>query len=505
MRKILTSAQAKELDRITMTNQNISSYDLMERAVNVLFNKIRDLYDIANNHFVIFAGCGNNGGDALGIARKLTENKVDTKVYFCNFSKNITAECKTNLDKVKSAIILSNLNTQNIDIPNNSIIIEGLFGTGLNRSVHGDYAKVIDTINASNCEVVSIDIPSGLFGEDNTDNNGSIIKANATISIQDQPLSAFFAENATYYGNIHIVDIEHDANALSNLQTDFYCLDEASVSKMIKLRKPFDHKGTFGHALLVAGSYGMAGAAVLSSRACLKSGLGLLSVSIPERIGDILQISVPEAMLNFNFDRTRQTELTKYSAVGIGPGITTDEYAKERVGYFATRAMPKVIDADGLNTIAKYYPNEKEEFFTANTIITPHPKEFERLFGNFLSSYERLKFMQIYSNMTGCVIVLKGGVTAISVPNNKVILYIGKNPGIATAGSGDVLTGIILSLLAQGYSTEEAAIIGVYVHGEAGKQASEELGNISVIASNIIDNLPLIFKRIYQQKERQKM
>ena len=499
MKKILTSSQTRQLDAQTMVAQGITSYELMERAVVALFAEMKSIVpDVSGKNFIVVAGTGNNGGDGLGLARMLKNGNANVSVWFCDFSENISDECRKNLDLVREmdsecVTMLSPVNFDVLAIPNDAIVIDAMFGTGLSRSVTGKYAEIIGIINKSKAKVWSIDIPSGLFGEDNSANDGAIIEANHTFTIGNQPLSVTFAENYKYYGRIRLVDIGHDVESREAMSSDYAIIEKNDIVKMLKPRHPFDHKGTFGYALLVAGSRGKAGASVMAAKACLRSGVGLLSVSSPDDICEIMQISVPEAM----FIDKWHGKTNNYTTIGIGPGIGMGDSAKSLVKDVLESGKPCVVDADALNIIAE---DKSILDKVCNCILTPHPKEFERLFGKFDSSIERLHFMSDFSVKHKSAIVLKGGVTAISLSDGCILFYIGMNPSIATGGSGDVLTGMITSLLAQGYSVDTAAIAGVWTHGEAGKLASSEFGIISAVATDIISKIPFVTKDLSMDK-----
>lgn len=492
MKKILSSQQTKQLDALTMSAQGISSYELMERAVQNLYAEMNNYCpDFGKKNYLVVAGTGNNGGDGLGVARMLKNANVNVSVWFCDFSSKISPECQTNINRYGDDEItfLSRTEIQKLYIPEDCIVIDAIFGTGLSRSVNGKFAEVINLVNSMTSEVWSIDIPSGLLGEDNSQNDGAIIRANVTFSIGNRPLSSMFAENYKYYGNVLLVDIGHEMKATDQMECAWYCIEESDVVGRIKPRHPFDHKGTFGHALLLAGGKGKAGAAVMASRACLRSGIGLLSVSSPDDICNIMQISVPEAMYIDNWDGDAE----KFSAIGIGPGIGVAEVAVNLVANALSCRKPMVIDADAINVIA----NNRQLFDKLeNCVLTPHPKEFERLFGKIENPFERLCTMSEFSQKHKCVVVLKGGITAISLTDGRILFYIGMNPGIATGGSGDVLTGVITSLLAQGYSVDDAAIVGTWIHGEAGKFASADYGVISTIATDIIGKIAVVTRHL---------
>ena len=492
MKKILSSQQTKQLDALTMSAQGISSYELMERAVQKLYADMK-IYcqDLGMKNFLVVAGTGNNGGDGLGVARLLKNANMNVSVWFCDFSSKITPECQTNINRYgeNEITFLNRTEIQKLYIPADCIVIDAILGTGLSRSVNGKFAEVIDLINSSSSEVWSIDIPSGLFGEDNSQNTGAIIRANVTFSIGNRPLLSMFAENYKYFGNVRLVDIGHETKVIEQMESAWYCIEESDVLRRVKPRHPFDHKGTFGHALLLAGGKGKAGAAVMASRACLRSGIGLLSISSPDDICNIMQISVPEAMFIENWNGDAE----KFSAIGIGPGIGVEESAISLVTIALNCRKPMVVDADAINVIAanRHLADKLE-----NCILTPHPKEFERFFGKIENPFERLLTMSEFSKKHKSVVVLKGGITAISLTDGRILFYIGMNPGIATGGSGDVLTGIVTSLLAQGYSVDDAAIVGTWIHGEAGKIASADYGVISTIATDIISKIAVVTRHL---------
>lgn len=504
MRKILTSAQARKLDEMTISKLNITSYELMERAVHQLFQKMADSvsWHFENKRFIVVAGCGNNGGDGLGVARLLMEHNANVVVWLCDFSSRITPECQKNLDLLleknsECVISLKNNKIPSINLSENVIVIDAIFGTGLNRCAEGRYAEVIAAVNDLGASVWSIDIPSGLFGEGNSENHGQIINADMTFTIQDFPLSAMFSESASYFGEISIVNIGHCEECIDSLSPGFKYVEELDIIRLIRHRKSFDHKGSFGHAMLIAGAECKAGAAIMSARACMRSGTGLLTVHLPRNIGNVMHVSLPEAMVELDVDNSLQTNcenLHRYTSIGIGPGIGTDIKTVGVVKQVLNANQPTVLDADALNIISS---NDMIPY-VRESILTPHPKEFERLFGKFNSSIERLSFMSKFSVEHKSVIVLKGGVTAISLTTGEVVLYVGCNPGMATGGSGDVLTGVITALTAQGYSLDDAVLLGVWVHGEAGRLASGKMGVISMVASDIIDNIPLVFRRLYE-------
>lgn len=499
MKKIFTSKQVQKIDEYTILNEPISSIDLMERASKALFDYINELFHVEKESFIIFAGPGNNGGDGLAVARLLHESGANVSVCLAGNPEKLSKDCKINLERLLeiNKNIVSYIDDLN-EFPSNindSIIIDALFGSGLTRPVEGLFGEIIDRINQTSNIVISIDTPSGLFGEDNTENKGSIIEANITLSLEFPFLSMMFAENYKYTGELVILPIGLHKKAIEETESNYFIIDKDEIKNIFKSRGRFDHKGNFGHALLIAGSYGKAGAAVLGTMACVKSGAGLVTTHIPSFLYDTLQTSVPEAMVSVDNSKTKFTGIDNFenfNAVGIGPGLGQDNITEVAL-IELIRNLPKgpVIDADALNLLSN-----TEEFYDLlpkNTIITPHPGEFKRLFGEFDNSYKVIEKMREVSVSKRIIIIYKAGITVISTPSGNLYFNTGGNPGMATGGSGDVLTGIILALLAQNYSPENASIIGVYLHSLAGDLAKEDIGEESLIASDIINYLPKAF------------
>ncbi len=501
--KIFKLSQVQELDKYTIENEPITSIDLMERAASAIFDSIRKEFD-KSSKFNIVVGSGNNGGDGFVVARLLHMVGNEVCVHYCEFTPSISEDCKTNLERFqnldgsKFSIITS---AEELRVDSNEVIIDALFGSGLTREVSGVFGDVVKQINNSKNTVLAIDIPSGLFGEDNRTNKGAIVNADITYALEFPSLSLLYPENFKYSKSFQIIPIGLCKEAIDKTKTDYSLLSLDGIKQIFKTRDRVSHKGTYGHALLVAGSYGMAGAAVLAAKACVRSGVGLVSVHVPQKLVGVLQNSIPEAMLDVDvneFNNSDVEDIYKYSVIGIGPGIGTSDKTHamlKKIIPICTR--PIVIDADGLNILAK----DKNLLgnLKPNTIITPHPKEFERLFGEFTSSEDRLEFMQQYSVEKRIIVILKGANTCISLPNGELIFNVIGNPGMATGGSGDVLTGIITALLAQDYSVSDAAKIGVYVHALAGDFAKEVKGETALIASDIIDNLGTVFKMLEEE------
>jgi hydroxyethylthiazole kinase-like uncharacterized protein yjeF len=501
--KIFQCRKIKELDRYTIEHEPIESIALMERAAVALTAAITKRWD-SKIPFVVFAGPGNNGGDALAVARLLAEKGYRVEAYLFNTADKISDECKQNRDLLA---VMENITFTEIiqkfippHLSEEQVIVDGLFGSGLNKPLTGGFAGVVKYINASPAKVVAIDIPSGLNGDGNRFDvyPNIIIKADLTLTLQLPKLAFYFSENENILGEWEVLDIGLSKEGIEKTATNFSMLEEEEVKAIMRPRKKFAHKGDFGHALLIAGSYGMAGASVLTARACIRSGVGLLTVHAPSENVPILQTSVPEAMVESDIDQyvfSTPTYSDDYQAIGIGPGLgLKEETVSALLEQIKECQSPMVLDADALNILSLH--KEALPMLPVDTILTPHPKELERLTGKCSDSYERLQKAIELACATKSYIVLKGAYSAIVSPDGCCLFNPTGNPGMATGGSGDVLTGIILALLSQGYSGKEAAIIGTYVHGLAGDIAASKWGMIGMTATSIVDALPSAWKQL---------
>lgn len=500
--KILSAKQVKEADAFSIKNEPIKSIDLMERASLACFDWIISRFD-KDKPFVVFAGIGNNGGDGLAIARMLAEKGYSVLVYLVQYSSSFSKDLDINLERIKrnKAITLETLTDvkYNLDRENlcRSIIIDAIFGSGLNRAAKGLALKVINDINSALSVVVSIDIPSGLYADENSDNGfAGVVRATSTLSLELPKLSYMFSEHAAFIGDFFIIPIGLDHSYIETLDSPFSYINQTDVKVRLQPRSPFSHKGSYGHSLLIAGSYGMIGAAALACRSCLRSGAGLVTAMVPVCGYEIMQSSVPEVMVlmgdEVNF-LSGQVELEKYTSYGIGPGIGQHPRTLVLLKAVLIAAKgPLVVDADGINLMATDHSLLK--VIPENSVLTPHPGEFDRLVGKSESSYERMVKQLKFSKEHKVVVVLKGKYTSISTPDGHCYFNSSGNPGMATAGSGDVLTGLITGLLAQGYQPLDASIIAVYIHGLAGDIAAREMGVQGLIASDIIENIGPAFK-----------
>ncbi len=500
--KLFTTAQIAGIDRYTTEYEPIAEIDLMERAAGAICScMVR--YVPPERELVVFAGPGNNGGDALAVARILAGQGYRCSVFLLCMGRPLSGSPAINWHRLEEQgkVSRSLIQTES-DFPildPGQVVVDGLFGSGLTRTPEGLVAALVRHINASGCRVCAIDVPSGLMGEDNAGTPAdSILRATLTVTLQFPKISLLFAENEPFAGNVETVDIGLHPGALASTPTPYYLLDRKDVEVLFPPRARHSHKGTYGHALLAAGSYGKAGAAVLAARACLRSGAGLLTVRIPACGYSILQGAVPEAMC-LPDDHPRHLSslppLDPYSAIGVGPGLGTHPETRETLlQLLATTRVPLVLDADALNILSGI--PDWPALIPANSILTPHPGEFRRLAGDTTGSWERLQRQRELSQRHHLIIVLKGARTSVSLPDGRVFFNPTGNPGMATAGSGDLLTGMILGLLAQGMEAPLAACAGVYLHGLAGDLAAARIAEPALIASDIAEAIGDAFREI---------
>jgi NAD(P)H-hydrate epimerase len=497
--KIFSISQVRALDAYTIEHEPVASIDLMERAAQAIFEAYAKSFDL-QRPVLIVAGPGNNGGDALALARILVWINTDVQVLLLHNGK-LSPDCEANLQQLRSLKpeIITEV-TGSFAVPNitkETVIVDGIFGSGLSRPAEGIFAVAIEHINRSGCEVASIDVPSGLHGEHNPDISVPIVKATHTFTLQFPKLAFLLPETGFFAGIWSVLDIGIHPEAISQTDTPYFFIEKKDIQPKIKKREKFSHKGTYGHVLIFAGSRDMAGAAVLSSEAALRSGAGLVTVHSASCNRIILQTAVPEVI--FESDNNEHCisefrDLTKFNAIAIGPGIgQTGETSFFLKSILSAYSNPIVLDADALNLIAA---NDLPHLIPENSILTPHPKEFERLFGKSTNSYDRLQKASTIAQTHKIIIILKGAHTQIFMPYGKIYFNSTGNPGMATAGSGDVLTGIMAGLLAQGYQPEDAALISVFLHGLAGDLALNTETGETLIAGDIIRGLSLAFSAL---------
>lgn len=485
--KILTGTQIKEADRYTIVHEPISSIDLMERASNAIAEWICN--NISKTSPLLFLiGKGNNGGDGLAVARILFHAGYDCSVYLPFEKEQLTSECAVNLERLPSYIERV---TDIKRISNKHILIDSLLGTGVEGTLKEPLLSIIENVNSSPNQVISIDLPSGMISEfGNT--YQTIIKADITLTLEFPKLAMLLPEAGEHCGEIITLPIGFSREYIERSPSLYNYITEDYIQSIQLKREKFSHKGTYGHALLICGSKGMAGAATLATGAALRSGCGLVTTHIPYNERFAIQANYPSAMLSLDdedYFSSVPKDLSKYSAIGIGCGLRqehqTSEAFKELLA--ASYKQPFVIDADALNILADNYHIKQR--IPENSILTPHPGELKRLVGEWHNEEEKINLVRRYAANIKSIIIVKGAHTMICLPDGNCYFNSTGNSGMAKGGSGDVLTGYITGLLARGYSSTHAAILGVYVHGLAGDKAAARWGIESMNSKDIIDFL----------------
>lgn len=505
--KIFTTEGIRHICSKAVEKGNLSTLELMERAAESIAYELVSRWRISQR-FVFFAGPGDNGGDALAVARLLAQQGYRPEVYLFNIpSSHLSPCCTANRDRLAE---MEGVDFYEVtkdfkltELGPDDVVVDGLFGSGLRSALRGGYTSLVQYINSSGAFVVSIDMPSGLFGEWNigTDTR-NIIKADLTLTYQFHRLSFFFAENAKFLGEIKVLDMELDTDEMASTPTDFYLIEAEDVKNSLVTRDMFCNKYDNGAILLVAGSYGMMGAAVLSARAAMRSGVGLVTVHAPRCGYEVMQTAVPEAIFEPDVNQIMTTDINlhhQYSVVALGPGIGTSDETLEAVDQFLkTFRYPCLLDADALNCIGRRPMLLR--CIPKGSVLTPHAREFDKLFGSHQTDEERLKKAIDVSKLHEITIVLKGHYTMTVRPDGKVYINSSGNPGMATAGSGDVLTGVIASLIAQGNAPDISVVMGVYLHGVAGDLAAQKQGIWGLTASDIVDNLGKAINRVMNSR-----
>lgn len=494
--KLYTAAQTRAWDAFTMEHEPVSSVNLMERAATALTGWLL-AHAPTSGRCYVFCGMGNNGGDGLVVARLLHQAGWPVRVFAVRHAERPSDDFQINLERFQALGKVSWVEEKEPAFPEiapDDLVIDSLLGSGLNRPATGLLAKTIGKINESRATVVAVDIASGLFADAPNGPKDAIVRPRFTVGFQRPKLAFLQPGLAEFVGEWTVLNIGLSTDFDQQTETPFFLTDGAEMEPFLKPRSRFSHKGTYGHALLAVGSFGKIGAAVLAARACLRSGVGLLTVQVPGCGYGVLQTAAPEAMCLTDPDERVHTtvpDLKPYQAVGVGPGLGKDDRTKaflEEVLVKAKRArLPLVLDADALNLLSADEDLLKK--LPPDSLLTPHPKEFERLAGAWANDYERLNLLRDFSRKTGSVVVLKGAYTAVGTPEGQVHFNATGNPGMATGGTGDVLTGLLTGLRAQGFSAEDAAIFGVYQHGLAGDRAAEARGQSALIAGDLVEHL----------------
>jgi len=505
--KIFTSKQIYDAAKFTIDKQQLVSDDLMERAAERIFSWVHSRLQGAQVRIQLFCGIGNNGGVGIALARYLVENGYAVSVYVVNHSDKRSKDFLINLDRLKERKLWPEFLDSDCDFPaisHEDIIIDGIFGIGLNRNPEPWVAKLINHINDSAAFILSIDIPSGLFTDRSIAVRENVIRANHVLTFQAPKLVFFLPQTGGFTNQWEVLDIGLDQEFLHKTETDFEFISKSEVLPMYIPRLKFSHKGDYGHVLLIGGSYGKIGAVNLATTACLKIGAGLVTAMVPKCGYVPLQTSVPEAMVLTDDEDYLISKISlpkNVTVAGVGIGLGTH---KETIAAFSRfigdNTLPLVIDADGLNILATTPKLLKK--IPQQSVLTPHDKELERLLGSWTDDFDKLEKAKAFSVKHDCILVLKGAHT-ITVYNNKAYINATGNPGMATAGSGDVLTGIITGLIAQGYPPLYASIFGVYLHGLAGDIAASENGYEAITATTIINTIGKAFITLFKRQEEE--
>lgn len=501
MRKIFTGEYIKALDQYTIEHDRISSLELIDRAALAFIDKFTRLYSATSCAVIVFAGAGNNGADALAITDGLRKRGYDVNAFLFNTSHRLSPECLKKKEQLLSLAESPLTEVQDSfefpEITSRTVIIDGLFGCGINRKLEGGYLQLVRFINECDAPVVAIDLPSGMDPNRSCiRSDEDIVRATYTFTFEFPKKAFFFAESLPYTGKVEVLDIDLSEEGKELLPAEYFQTTDLDIDSLLRPRGKFDHKGNFGHGLLIAGSQGKMGAAVLAARGALRSGIGKLTTLVPACGEVVLQTALPEAMVlseNPHDPLSHTVPLQGFDAIAIGPGLGQSERSFRLLESVLSRInKPLVLDADALNIIAE--SRDLLSLLPEESITTPHPKELERLTGYCETSGQRLQEAQVFASRYSVYVVLKGAHTAICTPSGKVVFNPTGNPALATPGSGDVLTGIICSFLAQGYSPYTACILSTYLHGLAGDYYAARYDHYSMLASDIAELLPEAFK-----------
>lgn len=495
--KILSAEAIQVVDAKTIDRNKIFSHQLMEMAARAFFHHFASKYSRHSSNVALFCGTGNNGGDGIAVARMLHLIGYSVKLIIVEISNNYSVDCSLNIDRAqKAGVDISRVASidQLPSLDNITVIVDAIFGTGLSRSLSGVAKDVVENINSLQKTVVSIDIPSGLFMDKVTT---IAINATETVTFQIPKLALFLPLNHQFVGLLSIVDIDLDAKAIAEADTDMYYLTDTMMANSLQPLAKYAHKGTQGHALIVGGSLGKIGAITLASKAALKSGCGLVTTFVPQCGVDVIQSSFPEAMVVQDDNQSHLSSISyniKPTAIAIGMGMGQHDETKQALhGFLQNTSTRMVIDADALNILSDN--SDWLDHLQLNTILTPHPRELLRLIGTWDDDFHKIALTREFARKYSLIVVIKGAHSLIIDSNN---LYVNSSgtPALATAGSGDVLSGIIAGLLAQGYKPIIATQLGVYIHGMTANITSDKINPRSFTATDIIDNIGKVYDRM---------
>ncbi len=502
--KIFTAEQIRSWDQFTISNEPISSIQLMERASMAAAKWISE-HCRTHRKAVLFCGNGNNGGDGMAIARMLYLKGFDVEMFVDNRKGKFLEDAAVNFKRAEDISGITIRTFRQIDqykFNDDTVIIDALFGTGLSRPLEGEYKKLVDQINPKGNVKIAIDMPSGLSADRLINHDSVVLKADYTLTFQTWKRSFLHPETGKYTGKVVVLNIGLNGEYAEAAETDYFTVDDQFAGSLFKPRNEFAHKGTYGKAVIAGGSYGKIGAVVLATKSALRTGAGLTFTLAPQCGYEILQTYCPEAMFIEGGEQyIKVFDMDKGTVVGVGPGLGTHEDTqKEFLKFLKDYQDPLVLDADALNIIAE--DQENLQFIPKKSIITPHPKEFERLFGKTEDSFKRLELAREKAQRLCIYIVLKDHHTQVVTPEGKVYYNLTGNAGLAKGGSGDILTGILTSLSAQGYSEKETCILGVWLHGRAADLAAEKHSKESMLPTDVIDELGNVFLELNRKAER---
>ncbi|WP_353134116.1 NAD(P)H-hydrate dehydratase [Pseudopedobacter sp.] len=494
MLKLLNAAQTKLADQYTMENEPIPSLELMERASSAFVKTFAERFTDKRISITVFCGKGNNGGDGLAIARLLYQDRYEfIDVVIIDFSEKSTPEFDANLIALQQTeiSIFYLTNPELLDIKQSAVVIDAIFGIGLSRPFDKSYQTLIDKLNLLPGKKVSVDIPSGMPSEGKLYET-PVFKADWVITFQRPKINFLLPLSAPYIREWKVVNIGLNENFIESTASPYYWIWRKDILDSIRKRKSFDHKGTYGHNLIIAGDANTMGAALLTAESSMKSGAGLTTVCIPQSGLTALNSRLPEVMYldrsDFNY-----TDFTKYKGICIGPGLGKGKDAKSLLTHLISEyKKPVVFDADALNILA-----EDETLLaqiSPDSILTPHVKEFDRLFGEHYNCWDRIETAFHQAKKLKLYIVLKNRYTMIFTPDGRCFFNSTGSPAMATGGMGDVLTGLISSFIAQDYTVEKAIIISVFVHGYIGEHLGQKM--YVVPPTKLIKQIPYVIKEL---------
>ncbi len=506
--KVFSRTQMQAADAATIKTQNITSLQLMERAATEVFRLMHERLQGAQIPIHVFCGIGNNGGDGLVISRLLLEQGYQVHTYIVNFSDKRSENFLTNYDKLKEIAKEWPHQLKSVEdfptIQHDAMVVDAILGIGLNRPLVPWVGALIKHINKSRAFTLAIDVPSGLYMDKGPDDPEEVIYANTTLTFQLPKLVFFLPGTGIYTQDLEVIDIGLDIDFIRNVKEEATLISKNEVLSIYRPREKYAHKGSFGHALIIGGSYGKIGSVILATKAALRIGAGLTTTYVPVCGYTALQTAVPESMVLTDRDQEQITAITydfEPTVIGVGPGLgTTKKTITAFEAFLKTCKSSLVIDADGLNILGEN--PELLKLLPKQTVLTPHAKELERLLGVWKDDFDKIAKAKEFSKKYDCIVVIKGANT-ITVAADQLFINTSGNPGMATAGSGDVLTGVVTGLIAQGYNPLHAAVFGVYMHGSAGDLAIQKTSYQGLLAGDIVVHLGKSYLELFKKPQEQ--